>query len=70
MGTLGPENTPGSIEQDWLGAPMYWSHFDAETSLEIVGGAGLHVREEDVVLEVEHDGQEVRFLWVVAHKGD
>ena len=26
---------PVNVNEDWLGAPMYWSHYDAETNLEI-----------------------------------
>lgn len=33
------------VEADWLGSgvPMYWSHFDKETNLSLIGKAGFHV---------------------------
>jgi len=61
----GPE--PGDIEPDWLGAPMYWSHYDSTTNRALVERAGLHIlsarKETD-----EEDGQPVTFLWVIAQK--
>jgi SAM-dependent methyltransferase len=68
LATLGARNVPGSVEEDWLGVPMFFSHFDAATNLELVTSAGLHVEQEEVVSEVEHDGQQVVFLWVMARK--
>ena len=31
IATMGATESEGT-EEDWLGAPMYWSHFDAETN--------------------------------------
>jgi SAM-dependent methyltransferase len=65
--TMGANDAPGGIEQDWLGAPMYWSHFDAETNRALVREAGFILSSAEVVAEDE-DGQPVEFLWVIAHK--
>jgi SAM-dependent methyltransferase len=65
LATMGAGDAPGAIEPDWLGAPMFFSHFDAATNRELVRQAGLDLLEADVVAEDE-DGQTVRFLWVIA----
>jgi SAM-dependent methyltransferase len=68
VATMGAGDTPGSVEEDWLGVPMFFSHFDSRTNLQLLDGAGLRVERDDVVTEVEDDGQEVSFLWVVARR--
>jgi SAM-dependent methyltransferase len=68
LATFGAGDLPGSVEENWLGVPMFFSHFDAATNLQLLEGSGLHVDREDVVSEVEPDGQEIVFLWVVARK--
>jgi SAM-dependent methyltransferase len=65
--TMGANDSPGAIEPEWLGAPMFWSHFDATTNRALVEQAGLQLAEAKVVSEDE-DGQPVQFLWVAARK--
>jgi SAM-dependent methyltransferase len=62
-GTLGFGDNPEERQPDWLGAPMYWSHFDAETNLGLVERAGF-VLERSEVLE----NDEETFLGVIARK--
>ena len=38
---FGSSDSPTYFEEDYFGAPMYWSHFDAQTNLEIIGASGL-----------------------------
>jgi SAM-dependent methyltransferase len=67
VATMGAGAEPGDIEPDWLGAPMYWSHYDAATNRALIEQAGLRIlsaREETA----EEDGQPVTFLWVIAQK--
>jgi SAM-dependent methyltransferase len=41
---LGARDVPADHDPySWLGAPMYWSHFDAETNVELLQEAGLTV---------------------------
>jgi SAM-dependent methyltransferase len=45
------DRDPGS----WLGTAMYWSHYDAETTLGLVGGAGFDVADSwDVPDPMDH----------------
>lgn len=65
--TMGAGDSPDVVEPDWLGAPMFFSHFGAETNRELVRRAGLELLEAEVVPELE-DGQTVRFLWLAARR--
>lgn len=67
VATLGASSTPGAIEDDWLGAPMYFSHFDSATNQRLVEAAGLRIERarEETILE---EGKPTTFLWVVAEK--
>jgi ubiquinone/menaquinone biosynthesis C-methylase UbiE len=65
VATMGASATETGYEEDWLGAPMYWSHFDAETNRRLVEEAGLVI--ESATLETAgEDGAPVTFLWIVA----
>jgi SAM-dependent methyltransferase len=55
------------VMDDWLGAPMYWSSWDASTNERLVGEAGLDVISADIETSRE-DGNEVAFQWLRARK--
>jgi SAM-dependent methyltransferase len=67
VATMGAHADAGSIEEDWLGAPMYWSHFDSATNRKMVTAAGF-----EIVSAAEHtadeDGEPVTFLWIIARR--
>jgi SAM-dependent methyltransferase len=65
VASLGAEDDPGSVEEDWLGAPMYFSAFDSMTSKRLVRDAGFELLRADEITEDEN-GVPVTFLWVVA----
>ncbi|SRR5579875_1407993 len=68
VATLGVSETEDGYEADWLGAPMYWSHYESATNQRLITEAGLHIisaREETT----DEDGSPVTFLWVVARRG-
>jgi SAM-dependent methyltransferase len=67
VATMGARATEDGYEEDWLGAPMYWSHFDAETNLGLVEEAGLTIA-SSTLETADEDGAPVTFLWVVARK--
>jgi SAM-dependent methyltransferase len=67
VATMGVHADEGGVDEDWLGAPMYWSSYDRETNLRLVREAGLKVvRACEETIE-EH-GEQVTFLWIVARK--
>lgn len=55
---------PGTVGE-WLGAPMFFSQFDPETTLELLEGRGFRVLEHEVEPQIEGD-VEVEYLWVLA----
>jgi len=48
-----------------LGAPMFFSHFDADASAALVKDTGFELLRRELVPQVEH-GVEGAFLWVLA----
>jgi ubiquinone/menaquinone biosynthesis C-methylase UbiE len=60
FGTLGSGDNPHE-EDDFYGAPMYWSHFDAETNRRLLGDAGFGIEQADVVEDMDES-----HLWVIA----
>lgn len=67
VATLGARAMEAGFEENWLGAPMYWSSFDVDTTKRLVTEAGfqlLSAQEETA----DEDGVPVTFLWVVAQK--
>jgi SAM-dependent methyltransferase len=62
--TLGFGDNAEERQPDWLGAPMYWSHFDAATNLALVREAGLDTVRSRTI---RGDGTEA-FLGVIAGK--
>jgi cyclopropane fatty-acyl-phospholipid synthase-like methyltransferase len=64
--TIEPEDEPG-IVGDWLGEPMFFSQYDAETTLGLVRDAGFEILERSVASQYEGD-HEVAYLWVLAQR--
>lgn len=65
--TMGAGDEPGAVEEDWLGVPMFFSHFDAPTNRSLVRRAGFRIEDADVI-EDDEDGALVRFLWVLGRR--
>jgi SAM-dependent methyltransferase len=40
---LGANDIEHDIEENYHGSPMYWSHFDADTNLRLIGEAGFEI---------------------------
>jgi cyclopropane fatty-acyl-phospholipid synthase-like methyltransferase len=64
--SIEPEEEPSNV-REWLGRPMFFSHFDADTTLRLVGEAGFEIlsAHRETQLEGSHD---VEFLWVFAER--
>ena len=67
VATMGVRDEAGDVEEDWLGAPMYFSHYDAATNRRLVEQSGLRLLSANEETQ-EEDGRPVTFLWVVARK--
>jgi hypothetical protein len=67
IASMGATNLADAVEPNWLGAPMYFYHFDASTNLNLVSSAGLQLLDQEIVGQEEF-GKVVQFLWIVAQK--
>ncbi|HUE15947.1 MAG TPA: methyltransferase domain-containing protein [Planctomycetaceae bacterium] len=56
----------GDWQGEWLGVEMYFSNYDAATSLRLIADAGLTIERTEVMSQ---DNETAEFLWVVATKG-
>jgi SAM-dependent methyltransferase len=65
VATLTASEDDGTVEEDWLGAPMFFNGFDAATGIAQIEAAGFTILSADVITEDE-DGVPVSFLWLVA----
>jgi len=61
-----PNDEPGDV-REWLGTPMYFSHFDAKTTLHLVRKAGFEILDAHRRVQLE-GAEEVEFLWVLAYR--
>jgi len=62
--SLGAGGSNGGVEPDWLGAPMYWSHYDAAGSSALLEQAGLEVVEAVPETLDEGEGHGLaHFVW-------
>src|SRR5215203_3590788 len=66
LATLGATDTP-DWTGEWLGAPMFFSAFDADTNRRLLAAAGLTLLIDDVIATHEPGGA-VDFLWVLARR--
>jgi SAM-dependent methyltransferase len=64
---LGAASLESGVEEDWHGAPIYWSHFGSDTNRRLIEDAGLEILSSEEVTG-EEDGEHVTFCWVVARK--
>ena len=69
VGTLSARASEATVAVNWLGAPMFWSGFDAKSNRTMVEAAGFLI--ERATEETANEfGEPVTFLWVVACKPD
>jgi ubiquinone/menaquinone biosynthesis C-methylase UbiE len=67
VATLGIHAMSASIEEDWLGATMYWSSYDGATNRHLIQEVGLQIVQANEET-AEEMGQPITFLWVIAQK--
>jgi ubiquinone/menaquinone biosynthesis C-methylase UbiE len=66
--TLGIGDADDVVEEDWLGAPMYFGSFDEKTNLRHVVSAGFEVEDARVVPFEEPGHGVASFMWVLARR--
>ncbi len=67
--TMGGSDNPDGYEADWLGAPMFFSHYDGDTNAALVRAAGFEIVSSEDETEDEY-GVPVTFRWLVAQRFD
>jgi SAM-dependent methyltransferase len=67
VATMGASSSPDAVDDDWLGAPMFFSHYGARANRRMVRDAGLGIVSARVE-QTDEDGEAVPFLWIVAEK--
>jgi len=63
---LGAEDLENDTQEDYLGAAMYWSHYDADTNLSIIQACGFELIWSRVVADATSPG--AGHLFVLAQK--
>ncbi len=61
---LGAEDLEDDIVEDYLGARMYWSHYDVETNLGLIGACGFELIWSQVVADATSPGSDHLFVLV------
>jgi SAM-dependent methyltransferase len=67
LATMGAEDSSDEVEDDWLGVPMYFSHYGVRRNRAMVRRAGFELTEA-VVNEEPEDRHGALFLWIVARR--
>ncbi len=70
VATLGSAAVETELEEDWFGAPMYWSSFDAGTYRALIEEAGYDVESDGVEVsdDPESESEKEIHLWIVARR--
>ena len=63
---MGSVDLPEDIEENYFGAPMYWSHYDADTNIDMVKACGFALIWSRIVVDSTYP--ESNHLFVLAQK--
>lgn len=67
LATLSAQGATNGVQDDFLGVPMFFSGFGADTNRELVRAAGFELLTDEVVTLHEPTG-DATFLWILATK--
>jgi ubiquinone/menaquinone biosynthesis C-methylase UbiE len=67
VATMGAGDLPDTVEPDWLGAPMFFSHFDGNTNVALISAVGFEIVSATDERDWDYD-RPVCFRWIVACK--
>jgi len=68
LATMGTANAQDEVDDDWLGAPMFFSSFDEAVNRRLLADAGFELIEAKVIPVEEPGHGTVSFMWVLARK--
>jgi len=66
--TMGTGESVDAVEEDWLGAPMFFASFDPDTNRKLLVDAGFETEHERVIVHDEPGHGPVSFMWVLASR--
>jgi SAM-dependent methyltransferase len=69
LATMGTAEAEDEVDENWLGAPMFFASFDEATNRKLLVEAGFELAEARVVPFEEPGHGLVRFMWVLARSG-
>jgi SAM-dependent methyltransferase len=67
LATIGTGEAHEDVDEDWLGAPMFFASLDAADYLPLLAEAGLEPVRDEVIVQHEPGYGDVAFRWVLAH---
>ena len=70
MLSLGVGSNEGSVEEGWLGVPMFFASHDAQTNDRLLREAGFDLELSEIREENEAEHGTTCFQWVIARKSD
>ncbi len=68
LATMGTANAVDEVDDDWLGAPMFFASFGEAENRRMLGDAGFDLVEAKVIPVEEPGHGLVSFMWVLARK--
>ncbi|MGH3104808.1 MAG: class I SAM-dependent methyltransferase [Gaiellaceae bacterium] len=68
LASYGVSDAHESVEDDWLGVPMFFSSLGADGSRRLLGAAGFEIAADEVETIEEPDQGAARFLWLLGRK--
>jgi SAM-dependent methyltransferase len=66
LATFGAGEAGEEVDEDWLGAPMYFASLGSDSYLALLREAGLEALRDEVVVQHEPGHGDVAFHWVLA----
>ena len=66
LATFGAGERGEQVDEDWLGAPMYFASLGGDSYLPLLRESGLEVLRDEVVVQHEPGHGDVSFHWVLA----
>ena len=67
VAAMGASECPDTVEKDWLGVPMFFSHYAGSANVALVQQVGFDIISAEDEAQLEH-GDPVSFRWIVASK--
>jgi SAM-dependent methyltransferase len=67
LATFGAGEAGEDVDDDWLGAPMFFASLGGDSHLPLLRDCGLEPERDEVIVQNEPGHGDVAFHWVLAH---